>query len=518
MFCYQCEQTAKGSGCTAAGVCGKNPDTAAAQDRLTVELIALASAAKDKADDGLVDLITDGLFITMTNVNFDGERADALAKLASEKRAAFGLGKAMEPAALFGGDADQSSLRSTLLFALRGMAAYAHHARVLGRRDASVDGHLVSALADVGLEHPVDAWLALILETGKANLRCMALLEEANTAAFGVPAPAEVSLKIEKGPFIVVTGHDLQDLSMLLEQTNGTGVQVYTHCEMLPAHAYPGLKKYPQLKGNFGTAWQNQQKEFEGLPAPILFTTNCLMPPKPSYAGQVYTTSVVGFPGTKHIEADGKGRKDFSALIRHAKSLGGYAEDQQRVGLNGGSSVTTGYGRETLLANAGAIVDAVKAGAITHFFLVGGCDGAKGGRNYYTDLVRQTPPDTVVLTLACGKFRFNDMRLGSIGPFPRIIDMGQCNDAYGAIQVALALADAFSCPVNELPLTLVLSWFEQKAVCILVTLLALGIKNIYIGPSLPAFLSPAVLRTLVEQFNLHPISTPEQDLKAILKR
>jgi hydroxylamine reductase len=328
--------------------------------------------------------------------------------------------------------------------------------------------------------------------------------------------PARVSLTIEKGPFIVVTGHDLHDLNMLLEQTQGQGVTIYTHSEMLPAHGYPELKKHPQLKGNFGVAWQNQQKEFDGIPAPSLFTTNCLMPVMDSYRDRVYTTSVVAYPGMKHIEADADGHKDFSALIEQAKRLGGYAEDTTFHGINGGTAVTTGFGRQTVLDNAPAIIDAVKGGAIKHFFLVGGCDGAKPGRNYYTEFVKQTPKDTIVLTLACGKYRINDLDVGAIGPFPRILDMGQCNDAYGAIQVAVALAEAFGCGVNDLPLTLVLSWYEQKAVCILLTLLSLGIKNIYIGPSVPAFFSPNVLNALVEQFDLHPISTPEADLKTIL--
>jgi len=396
------------------------------------------------------------------------------------------------------------------------MAAYAHHARILGKRSPEVDAWFIKGMAALGEEHSVDEWLGLLMEFGGINLKCLALLDEANTGAYGDPVPAQVSFLVEKGPFIVVTGHDLHDLKMLLEQTDGKGVNVYTHSEMLPAHGYPELKKHPQLKGNFGVAWQNQQKEFENIPAPILFTTNCLMPPKPDYADRVYTTSVVAFPGAKHIEADGKGHKDFSALIDQAKALGGFTEDKQYTGVNGGKSAMTGFGRKTILDNAPAIIDAVKAGAIKHFFLVGGCDGFKPGRNYYTEFVKQSPKDTVVLTLACGKYRFNDFDAGAIGPFPRILDMGQCNDAYGAVQVAVALAGAFGCGVNDLPLTLVLSWYEQKAVCILLTLLSLGIKNICIGPSLPAFFSETVLGVLVEKFDLHPITTPEQDLMRIL--
>ncbi len=520
MFCFQCEQTAKGTGCTMSGVCGKTPATAHEQDVLTCEMISLAKTSQQTgcAMHGMVDLIVDGLFTTITNVSFDPEKVAELAAQIRETREACGGEEAISPAELFHGDENLVSLRSTLLFGLRGMAAYAHHARMLGKRDEDVDAWFIKGMATLADEHSVEEWLGLLMEFGQVNLKCMALLDAANTGAYGNPTPVEVPLMIEKGPFIVVTGHDLRDLEMLLEQTDGRGVNVYTHSEMLPAHGYPVLKKHPQLKGNFGTAWQNQQKEFDALPAPVLFTTNCLMPPKPSYADRVYTTSVVAYPEMQHIAADTFGRKDFSALIEHAIQLGGYAENQVRTGINGGASVTTGFGRQTVLDSAPAIIDAVKAGAIKHFFLVGGCDGAKPGRNYYTDFVKQTPKDTVVLTLACGKYRINDLDAGSIGPFPRILDMGQCNDAYGAIQVAVALAGAFDCGVNDLPLTLVLSWYEQKAVCILLTLLSLGIKNIYIGPSIPAFFSGAVVSKLVELFDLHPLTTPEADLAQILAR
>ena len=338
------------------------------------------------------------------------------------------------------------------------------------------------------------------------------MLDQAHTETYGHPVPTAVSLTVEKGPFILVTGHDLHDLKLLLDQTQGKGINIYTHGEMLPAHAYPELKKYPHLKGNFGTAWQNQQKEFAALPAPILFTTNCLMPPKDSYRDRVFTSAVVGWPGAKHIGE----KKDFTPLIQKALELGGYSEDRTFTGINGGSTVMTGFGRSAVLGVADKIIEAVKAGAIRHFFLVGGCDGARTGRNYYTDFVRQTPPDTVVLTLACGKYRFNDLDLGNIGGIPRLLDIGQCNDAYSAIQIAVALADAFGCSVNELPLSMILSWYEQKAVCILLTLLHLGIKNIRLGPSLPAFVSPNVLKLLVENFNIAPITTAEEDLRAIL--
>jgi hydroxylamine reductase len=340
----------------------------------------------------------------------------------------------------------------------------------------------------------------------------MALLDGANTAAYGNPVPAEVSLTVEKGPFIVITGHDLRDLEELLKQTEGKGINVYTHGEMLPAHGYPALKKYPHLKGNFGTAWQNQTKEFENLPAPILFTTNCLMPPRASYFDRVFTTEVVSFPGAVHIGPD----KDFTPVIEKALALGGYPEDMHFTGMNGGGKVTTGFAHNAVLSVAGDVVDAVKSGAIRHFFLVAGCDGIKPGRSYYTEFVKKAPADSVILTLACGKYRFNDLDLGTIGSLPRLMDMGQCNDAYSAIAVAVALAEAFGCGVNELPLSMVLSWYEQKAVCILLTLLHLGIRNILLGPSLPAFLSPNVLNVLVENYNIAPISTPEEDLKKLL--
>jgi hydroxylamine reductase len=538
MFCYQCEQTTEETGCTVSSVCGKKPDTAQKQDVLTCEIIGLAgrvalahrcsgdvltcemvASVKSNKDENLtrlIDLILDGLLATLTNVNFDTTKVTALIDEVRVEREALG-GEAMGPDGLFNGDEDIVSLRSTLLLGLRGMAAYAHHARVLGRRNPLVDAWFIKGMAALENEHTVDEWLDLLMEFGGVNLQCMAMLDEANTESFGNPIPAQVSLKIEKGPFIVVTGHDLRDLQMLLEQTDGKGINIYTHSEMLPAHGYPSLKKYPHLKGNFGTAWQNQQKEFNRLPAPLLFTTNCLMPPRLNYADRAYTTSLVAFPEMKHIEVDSSGHKDFTPLINHAIELGGFAEDQQFTGINGGSSVTTGFGRQTILDNAPAIIDAVKAGAIKHFFLVGGCDGNRPERAYYTDFVKLTPKDTVVLTLGCGKFRFNDIDAGAIGPFPRILDMGQCNDAYGAIQVAVALAGAFNCSVNELPLTLVLSWYEQKAVCILLTLFSLGIRNIYIGPTIPAFFSDAVVSVLIEKFNLHPIGTPEGDLAQILK-
>jgi len=518
MFCYQCEQTAKGTGCTISGVCGKKPEIAHLQDLLTCEMINLAKAMQIKGVEcaPAVDLLVEGLFTTITNVSFDKNRITILTDEIKNKRTKLGGTECITTDLLFHGDEDIISLKSTLLFGLRGMAAYAHHAHVLGQRDDVVDSWFIKGMASLTEEHTIDEWLALLMEFGSINLKCMALLENANITSYGNPTPVQITMKIEKGPFIVITGHDLNDLKMLLEQTVDRGVNIYTHSEMLPAHGYPELKKYPHLKGNFGTAWYLQQKDFNNLPAPILYTTNCLMPPMNSYIDKVYTTSAVAFPGTMHIDADENGYKDFSTLINHAIELKGYTEDMQLEGINGGTSVTTGFAKQTILDNASTIVDAVKAGAIKHFFLVGGCDGMKNERSYYTEFVKQTPKDTVILTLACGKYRFNDLDIGTIGPFPRILDMGQCNDAYGAIQVAIALAEVFECGVNDLPLTLVLSWYEQKAVCILLTLLSLGIKNIYIGPTVPAFFSNNVVNTIVDNFNLHPITTPEQDLATIL--
>ena len=516
MFCFQCEQTVGGKGCTKVGVCGKQPEVANRQDELTCALVGLARAASGKARGKAADeIMLHGLFATITNVNFEAGRIDELKELVKAEKESLGGGEDLPVEKLWIGDTDIISLRSTLLLGLRGMAAYAWHAYALGKQDAEVAAWFYKGMRALGEEHTVDEWLGLLMEFGRINLKCMALLDEANTSTYGHPVPVKVTTVIEKGPFIVVSGHDLLDLKQLLDQTSGKGINVYTHGEMLPAHGYPELRKYPQLKGNFGTAWQNQQKEFDGVPAAFLFTTNCLMPQRSSYADRVFTTDVVGFPGLVHIP-EVNGRKDFSPVINKALELGGWSEDKEMTGINGGKVLNTGFARNTVLSVADKVIDAVKAGAIKHFFLVGGCDGAKPGRNYYTDFVRKTPADTVILTLACGKFRFNDLDIGEIGGLPRIMDMGQCNDAYSAIQVALALANAFNCGVNDLPLTLVLSWYEQKAVCILLTLLALGIRNIYIGPTLPAFFSSNVLNVLVEKFGLKPISTPEADLKAIL--
>jgi len=516
MFCFQCEQTAGGTGCTKVGVCSKKPEVAHKQDQLIAALIGLARASGGKSAGQKADeLVMQSLFATLSNVDFDPVRFDEYIKQIEAQKEKLGGAEDFNPDALFHGDTDTVSLRSTLIYGLKGMAAYALHAYVLGKDNPEVSGWFYKGLKAAGEDHSIDGWLSLIMEFGQVNLKCMALLDEANTTTFGHPVPTKVGMKVEKGPFIVVTGHDFLDIKQLLEQTKGKGINIYTHGEMLPAHAYPELKKYPHLKGNYGTAWQNQQKEFSNLPAPVLYTTNCIMLPRESYINNIFTTSVVGYPGVKHI-AEENGKKDFTPLIQKALELGGWPEDKQFTGINGGTEMTTGFARNTVMGVVDKVIAAVKSGAIKRFFLVGGCDGAKPGRNYYTNFVKHTPMDTIVLTLACGKYRFNDLNIGEIGGLPRLMDMGQCNDAYSAIQVAVALAGAFKCGVNELPLTMVLSWYEQKAVCILLTLLSLGIKNIYLGPSLPAFISPNVLKVLVEKYNIHPISSPEADLKAIM--
>lgn len=525
MFCFQCEQTAGCTGCTGkAGVCGKKADTAKLQDELTGALIALARATEGTdVEKATAQIIIEGLFTTITNVNFNNKAIIAMTeRIRAEKQrlspdcsscgSPCGKTEEYEMDLLWKDHEDIRSLKSLILFGIRGMAAYAYHANVLGYTDSEVNTFFCEALFKIGYESSTEELLATVLKVGEINLKCMALLDKANTETYGTPEPTKVPLTVEKGPFIVVTGHDLKDLQLLLEQTEGKGINIYTHGEMLPAHAYPELKKYAHLKGNFGTAWQNQQKEFDHIPAPILYTTNCLMIPRSSYADRIFTTEVVAFPGALHIGET----KDFTPVIEKALELGGYNEDKEFTGINGGTQVTTGFGHAAILSHAGTVVEAVKAGEIKHFFLVAGCDGMKPGRNYYTEFVKQTPSDSIVLTLACGKYRFNDLDLGEIGGLPRLMDMGQCNDAYGAIQVAVALADAFGCDVNALPLSFVLSWYEQKAVCILLTLLHLGIKNIRLGPSLPAFISKNILNVLIANYGIAPITTPEEDLKTML--
>ena len=530
MFCYQCEQTAGCTGCTGnAGVCGKSANTARLQDELTGALIGLARAAEGNehlVNEEMNQLILEGLFTTVTNVNFNDETLKILIyKIENAKKklvpncftcsGSCGRNDNFDMNTLWTTDEDVRSLKSLILFGIRGMAAYAYHASVLGYTDETISKFFYKALFAVGMKDwGMDELLPIVLEVGEVNLRCMELLDQANTTTYGTPVPTTVPLTIEKGPFIIITGHDLKDLQLLLEQTKDKGINIYTHGEMLPAHAYPEFKKYSHLKGNFGTAWQNQQKEFDNIPGAILYTTNCLMPVKPSYADRVFTTEVVSYPEIVHIGEE----KDFTPVIEKALALGGYTKDQHMTGINGGIQVTTGFSHGTVLSVADQVIEAVKNGDIKHFFLVGGCDGARVGRNYYTEFVKQSPEDSIILTLACGKYRFNDLELGTIGGLPRIMDMGQCNDAYGAIKVAIALAEAFECDVNELPLSMVLSWYEQKAVCILLTLFYLGIKNIHLGPTLPAFISPNVLNFLVENYGISPISTPEEDLKKLLNK
>ena len=530
MFCYQCEQTAGCTGCTGnTGVCGKSANTARLQDELTGALIGLARAVggnEHLVTEEMNQLVLEGLFTTITNVNFNDETLKLfINKIEDTKKklvpncftcsGSCGRNNNFDMNTLWTTDEDIRSLKSLILFGIRGMAAYAYHASVLGYTDETISKFFYKALFAIGMKDwEMDELLPIVLEVGEVNLRCMELLDQANTTTYGTPVPTTVSLTIEKGPFIIITGHDLKDLQLLLEQTKDKGINIYTHGEMLPAHAYPELRKYSHLKGNFGTAWQNQQKEFDNIPGAILYTTNCLMPVKPSYADRVFTTEVVSYPEIVHIGEE----KDFTPVIEKALALGGYTKDRHMTGINGGIQVTTGFSHGAVLSVADQVIEAVKNGDVKHFFLVGGCDGARVGRNYYTEFVKQSPADSIILTLACGKYRFNDLDLGTIGGLPRIMDMGQCNDAYSAIKVAIALAEAFECDVNELPLSMVLSWYEQKAVCILLTLLHLGIKNIHLGPTLPAFISPNVLNFLVENYGISPISTPEEDLKKLLNK
>jgi hydroxylamine reductase len=543
MFCYQCEQTSQGKGCMSVGVCGKDTEVAGLQDLLVYQLEGLAfygNAILKKGntlDQTVHRFVIDALFSTLTNVNFNKQffykmlKQAQQVKLSLKEQAGFMAGT-LPMAALYAmpttekgmqNDAglvnirpqadenpDVQSLKDTLLFGIKGMAAYAHHAWMLGYRDEEVNNYLykgMAAMLDESLT--LQDLVGMVMEFGQVNLKCMELLDRANTTSFGHPEPTHTRISKKKGPFIVVSGHDLHDLEMLLEQTAGKGIHVYTHGEMLPANTYPGFKKYPHLVGNYGGAWQIQQKEFDNLPGAILMTTNCLMEPRSSYKDRIFSTGVVGWSDVAHIE-ETDCQKDFSPVIAKALELPGWSEDEAE------KSILGGFGHTATLSAAGQIVDAVKSGQIKHFFLVGGCDGAKPGRNYYTEFAEKSPKDTVVMTLACGKYRFIKKDLGTVAGLPRLLDVGQCNDAYSAIKIALALAEAFNCGVNDLPLTLVLSWYEQKAVCILLTLLSLGIKNIYLGPTLPAFISPNVLNFLVETFDIHPTSTAQQDIAAML--
>ncbi|MCC0652467.1 hydroxylamine reductase [Clostridioides sp. ES-S-0005-03] len=543
MFCYQCEQTVGGKGCTKIGVCGKTPEIAALQDLLIYQLKGISCYAKvlldngEKIDKDIVSFVENSLFTTLTNVNFDGDVHENMLRKSQEIKqrlrekikepivnneyAEYNLSETrsqmIEDAKRAGIMFDESlnpdirSLRMTILYGLKGISAYGHQARELGYYNNQVDEFYFRALSaitddDISLENLI----TLTLKTGDMSVAVMQKLDEANTTIYKNPEPHKVNVKIKKGPFIIVSGHDLKDLEMLLKQTEGKGINIYTHGEMIPCHGYPELNKYTHLVGNFGGAWQDQQKEFDSIPGCILMTTNCLMKPRDSYKDRIFTTSVVGWDGVKYIGKSENGEKDFSEIINKALELGGFEESEEPY------EILVGFGHNATLSNAPAIVDAVKSGNIRHFFLIGGCDGARPGRNYYTEFAKQVPKDCIILTLACGKYRFNKLNFGEVAGFPRLLDVGQCNDAYSAVRIALALADAFDTDVNSLPLSIILSWYEQKAVADLLALLSLDIKNIYLGPSLPAFISPNVLQYLVDTFNLIPISTPEKDLATCL--
>ena len=534
MFCNQCEQTARGTGCDVMGVCGKQPEVSALLDVIVYQAKGVGYLAHQALKSGPIDdtvntYIVEALFTTVTNVDFDPDRLEVRirtgASVAQSLRNRVSA-VSLPPAAVFVPDAtrdglltqaqsigllsgpenpDVRSLKQLLLFGLKGMAAYADHALVLGKKDDAVFAFFheaLAALCDPNLT--VEALVELNMRCGKTNIRTMELLNQGHVERFGHPVPAQVSTAWKSGPAIVVTGHDLVDLEELLKQTQGKGISIYTHGEMLPAHGYPGLKKYAHLVGHFGTAWQNQQKEFDGVAAAFLFTTNCIQKPKDSYKDNVFTQGLVGWPGVVHIK-----NRDYAPVIKRALALGGLPARE-------GKTLTTGFGHNAVLGVADKVVAGVKSGAIKRFFLVGGCDGAKPGRNYYSELAAKIPKDCVILTLACGKFRFNDQEFGTIDGIPRLLDVGQCNDAYSAVLIAQALAAAFNCGVNDLPLSLILSWYEQKAVVILLSLLSLGIKGIRIGPSLPAFITPTILDFLVKNFDLKPIGTVDGDLKAIL--
>ncbi len=541
MFCNQCEQTAKGTGCTVSGVCGKKPEVAALQDLLLYAVKGLSIYANEGRKIGVVDqevnrFTTKALFTTLTNVNFDPERfqeyinycadltvgikdkigaaggtvdfSDSASKLklAADLEGLIKQGEEVGLPVDGGAGEDIKSLQLTTLFGIKGVAAYAHHAELLGEEDDRIYAYIHEALSAMGDRNLViEDWVGCALKCGEANLIAMELLDKANTGKYGHPVPTEVPLGHKKGKCILVSGHDLKDLEALLKQTEGKGIYVYTHGEMLPTHGYPELKKYEHFYGHYGTAWQNQKKEFAEFPGAILMTTNCIQKPKDSYLDSIFTVGTVGWPGANHIE-----NEDFSSVIEKALQMPGFSEDEDK------GSVLVGFGHNAVLGVADKVIEGVKNGDIKHFFLVGGCDGAKPGRSYYTEFVEKAPDNTIILTLACGKFRFFDKKLGDIGGIPRLLDMGQCNDAYSAIKVAVALAEAFDCGVNDLPLSIVLSWYEQKACAILLTLLHLNVKNIRLGPSLPAFVTPNVLEVLVKNFNIQPIKTVDEDLAEIL--
>lgn len=543
MFCYQCEQTAGGKGCTKLGVCGKTPEIANLQDLLIYQLKGISFYARHILDSGLnvdksvVSFIENCLFTTLTNVNFNVDDHVHLLKQSQDIKnnlknivgttdyitpsAAYELPETkadmLRDAPMAGImydktlDPDIRSLRQTILYGLKGISAYGHQARELSYYSDNVDNFYIIALeAITDNTLTVEELIRLTLKTGDMAIEIMKKLDEANTTIYGNPSPHSVNVHIKKGPFIIVSGHDLKDLEMLLKQTEGLGINIYTHGEMLPSHGYEGLKKYKHLAGNFGGAWQDQQKQFDNLPGCILMTTNCLMRPRDTYKDRIYSTNVVGWDGIKYIEKKPDGEKDFSEIIKQSLELGGFTEEQEV------KEILVGFGHEAALSHAGELVEAVKSKQIRHFFLIGGCDGARPGRSYFTDFATMVPDDCMILTLACGKYRFNKLDFGTVAGLPRLLDIGQCNDVYSAILIANALADAFETDVNGLPLSLIVSWYEQKAVADLLALLSLGIKNIYLGPTLPAFLSPNVLQYLVDTFQLRLISNPEDDIKTCL--
>ena len=543
MFCYQCEQTAGGKGCTKLGVCGKTPEIANLQDLLIYQLKGISFYAKHLLDSGLnvdkniVSFIENCLFTTLTNVNFNVDDHIHLLKqsrdIKNNLKNMIGITDHVTPAAAYelpetkadmlrdapmAGimydktlDPDIRSLRQTILYGLKGISAYGHQARELSYYSDNVDNFYITALeAITNNTLTVEELIRLTLKTGDMAIEVMKKLDEANTTIYGNPSPHTVNVHIKKGPFIIVSGHDLKDLEMLLKQTEGLGINIYTHGEMLPSHGYEGLKKYAHLVGNFGGAWQDQQKQFDNIPGCILMTTNCLMRPRDTYKDRIYSTNVVGWDGIKYIEKKPDGEKDFSEIIKQSLELGGFTEDQEV------KEILVGFGHEAALSHAGELVEAVKSKQIRHFFLIGGCDGARPGRSYFTDFATMVPDDCMILTLACGKYRFNKLDFGTVAGLPRLLDIGQCNDVYSAILIANALADAFNTDVNSLPLSLIVSWYEQKAVADLLALLSLGIKKIYLGPTLPAFISPNVLQYLVDTFQLQLISNPEDDIKTCL--
>lgn len=544
MFCYQCEQTAGGKGCTKLGVCGKTPEVAGLQDLLIYQLKGISCCQKALMDRGekpaedIVRFVESVLFTTLTNVNFDAavhvelllqsqqikeQLRQAVGEAPEVAQVSYNLpetqAKMLRDAPMAGImydrnlDPDIRSLRQTILYGLKGISAYGHQARELGFHSEQVDAFYflsLEAITDDTLS--VEELIRWTMRTGEIALEVMKVLDDANTQTYENPSPQMVNTRLKKGPFIIVSGHDLKDLEQLLQQSEGSGVNIYTHGEMLPCHGYPGLKKYKHLAGNFGGAWQEQQKQFDNLPGCILMTTNCLMRPRESYKDRIYTTNVVGWDGVKFIPRKENGEKDFSEIIAHAKALGGYPEDPPP------HEILVGFGHHATLEHAEEIVAAVKAGKIRHFFLIGGCDGARPGRNYFTEFAKLVPQDCVILTLACGKYRFNKLDFGTVAGLPRLLDVGQCNDAYSAIKIATALSDAFDTNVNCLPLSMIISWYEQKAVAVLLALLSLGIQNIYLGPELPAFFSPNVLQYLADTFQIHQISEPQDDIKTCLKQ